>query len=178
MSTARHRSSAKITGRDLRHLAELARSDFDCFFRRYKQWRPYSCRLLLICLCQGAARHYVKPTRVLDTHRKGGVSDFDVWGFFRDRLRHRPFPPRRHGRKGFGQSKFGQTSDEPRLIGRRVDIFGRSIRLRRSETCIQAVHRYLREPPTLSWQKLQKSPVVVIWPAKWRRKVIWKPADS
>jgi hypothetical protein len=175
MSTAQHRSSAKITDGDLRHLAELARADFDCFFRRCERWRPYSSRLLLICLCQGAARHYVKPTRVLDTDRKGGVNDFDVWGFFRDRFSDRPFPPRRHGRKDFGRSKFGRTPGEPQLTGRRVDIFGRSIRLSRTESAIEAVRRYLSEAPTRSWWELQQSAVVVIWPDDLRGQVIWNP---
>ena len=173
MSTAQHRSSAKITDGDLRHLAKLARADFACFFRSYERWRPYSSRLLLICLCQGAARHYVKPTRVLDTDRKGGVNDFDVWCLFRHRLSDRPFPPRRHGRKGFGGSKFGQTPGEQQLTGRRVDIFGRSIRLSPSESAIEAVQRYLAEPPTRSWWELQQSAVVVIWPDDLRGQVIW-----
>jgi hypothetical protein len=43
-------------------------------------------RLRLICLCQGAARHYV--------HGDRGVADFELWGFFEE-VRGHPFrlPP-------------------------------------------------------------------------------------
>ena len=105
MSQSPGRSFERITRADLRRLKDLALRDFGSFFDRH-QGHPYSGRLMLICLCQGAAQHYVKPTRGGDSDRQGGVNDFDVWGFFRARPDGRPFPYRRRGVQDFGPSKF------------------------------------------------------------------------
>lgn len=175
MSNSRYRSFEKITRADLRRLSMLAHADFDTFFRRHERWRRYSDRLILICLCQGAARHYVEPNRVVTSDREGGVNDFDVWGFFRDRPNDRPFPPRRHGFQDFGPSKFGRNpNDKPRFTGRRVDVLGRSISMLRSETPIQSVQRYLREGRTESSRRLAERPVVVVWPSEDCGRIIWK----
>jgi hypothetical protein len=131
---------------------------------------------MLICLCQGAALHYVAPHGGVATDRKGGVNDFDVWGFFRDRPNHhRPFPPRRHGFQDFGPSKFGRNPyDKPRFTGRRVDLFGRSIEKQRSETPVRTLQRYLREGRKPSARRLAERPVVVLWPSEQRGQIIWK----
>jgi hypothetical protein len=63
MSKSRHRSFARITRRGLRRLADIATADFQDLFARKPYSRPYSKRLGLICLCQGAATHSV------DVHR-------------------------------------------------------------------------------------------------------------
>lgn len=109
MSNSANRSFERITRTDLRRLSTKAVADLENFFHRYERWRPYQSRLMLICLCQGAALHYVAPHGGVATDRHGGVNDFDVWGFFQDRPNHRPFPPRRHGFQDFGLSKFGRN---------------------------------------------------------------------
>jgi hypothetical protein len=175
MSNARHRSFELITRADLRRLTKLAVGDFDGFFRRHKRWRPYADRLMLICLCQGAARHYCDPKRTFASEREGGVNDFDVWGFFRKRPNLQAFPYRRHGVQDFGPSKFGRSpNDEQRFTGRRIDVFGRSIETRRSETPIEATQRYLRENHTNSAGHLAKRPVVVLWPENDCGRIIWR----
>ena len=177
MSNSASRSFERITTADLRRLSMLALADFDSLFHRYERWRPYQGRLILICLCQGAALHYVRPRKGVTSDRQGGINDFDVWGFFRHRTNDRPFPPRRHGRQDFGPSKFGRNpNEEARFSGRRVDVLGRSIEKQRSETTIEAVQRYLRRPPTQSARRLAERPVVVLWPSAWRGRVIWKGA--
>jgi hypothetical protein len=174
MSNSASRSFKKITRADLGRLSSLALTDFEDFFRRHQQWRPYRQRLLLICLCQGAASHYVTPRRGVATDREGGVNNFDVWGFFRDQPNGRPFPPRRHGRQDFGPSKFGRNpKDKSRFTGRRVDVLARSIDKRRSENAIQAVQRYLRLRRAKSARLLAERPVVVLWPSKMVGQTIW-----
>jgi hypothetical protein len=173
MSNRANRSFAKITRSDLRRLSSLARADFEAFFRRHPQWRPYQKRLLLICLCQGAASHYVAPRRGVAGDREGGINDFDVWGFFHVLPNKRPFPYRRHGRQDFGPSKFGRSpSDLPRFTGRRIDVLVRSVEKRRSETPVQAVQRYLRTGRAKSARLLAERPVVVLWPGKMVGRVI------
>jgi hypothetical protein len=94
----------------------LALADFESFFRRNKRWRPYEDRLMLICLCQGAARHYVEPHRGVATDRKGGVNDFDVWSFFRKHASDRPFPPRRHGFQDFGLEYAIEVTNDGKVV--------------------------------------------------------------
>ena len=151
MSKSANRSFERITDIDLRRLSALAAADFDDLFRRNARWRPYRRRLLLLCLCQGAALHYASPRRGTAADRIGGVNDFDVWGFFADWPNGRPFPPRRHGFQDFGPSKFGRSpKDKPRFRGRRVDVLGRSIQKRPRESPIAALRRYLETRRTES----------------------------
>ena len=85
---------------DLRRLAALALGYFDDLFeRKPNTGGRFRDRLLLLALCQGAALHYVDGSH--------GVKDFDVWGFFRG-LPDVSFPPRGHGRRDFGRSRFGR----------------------------------------------------------------------
>jgi hypothetical protein len=173
MSNIQNRSFEEITYADLDRLSTLALADIASLYRRHERCRPYEDRFMLICLCRGAARHYVRPSHGT-TQAREGVNDFDVWGFFRDRLNARPFPPRRHGFQDFGPSKFGRSpNDGPRYTGRRIDVLGRSIPVRCIETPIEAVRRYLQEGGTESARRLAERPVVVVWPREQMGKVIW-----
>jgi hypothetical protein len=142
MSNSPHRSFTRITRNDLAQLAKIAVRDFADLCQRQRHSRRYADRLRLICLCQGAARHYV--------HYDRGVQDFDLWGFFEE-IRGHPFPYRRRGKHDFGPSKFGCNPDDgEKFKGRRVDVIGRSIEIPKNETAIEAVQRYLREARTKS----------------------------
>ena len=113
MNNSRCRSFAHITEHDLARLAQIGVYDFADLCRRKEHCRPYAGRLGVICLCRGAARHYIYGDR--------GVQDFDLWGFFREIPGH-PFPYRRRGTHDFGPSKFGRNPDDgPYYEGRRVD---------------------------------------------------------
>ena len=74
VSNSPHRSFERITTNDLARVAQIAFDDFADLCQRKEYCRRYADRLRLICLCQGAARHYV--------HHDRGVWDFDLWGFF------------------------------------------------------------------------------------------------
>jgi hypothetical protein len=166
VSNSPHRSFARITRTDLARLAQIALDDFADLCRRQKYSRRYADRLRLICLCQGAARHHVYHDR--------GVWDFDLWGFL-DEVRGHPFPYRRRSEHDFGSSKFGRDPDDDGFKGRKVDVIGRSIRVSKNETPIEAVQRYLREARTVSAALLAERPVIVVWPARYRGRVIWDP---
>lgn len=154
MSNSPHRSYKRITRNDLVRLAQISHDDFADLCRRQKYSHRYKGRLRLICLCQGAARHYV--------HHDRGVQDFDLWGFFEE-VRGHPFPYRRRGERDFGPSKFGRNPDDGDAFkGRRVDVMGRSIRIPENETPIEAVQRYLGEAWTKSASLLAERPVIVV----------------
>jgi hypothetical protein len=165
VSNSPNRSFARITPDDLARLAQIALDDFADLCARQKYTSRYADRLRLICLCQGAARHYV--------HHDRGVQDFDLWGFFEE-VRGSPFPYRRRGEHDFGPSKFGRNPDDGDAFkGRKVDVIGRSIRMPKNETPIEAVQRYLREARTTSAALLAERPVIVVWPVKNRGRIIW-----
>jgi hypothetical protein len=165
MSKSPHRSFARITRNDLARLARIALDDFSDLCRRQKYSCRYVDRLRPICLCQGAARHYVQGDR--------GVQDFDLWGFF-DEVRGHPFPYRRCGKHDFGPSKFGHNpEDGDAFKGRRVDVIGRSISISKDQTPIETVQRYLREASTVSASPLAERPVIVVWPNRNCGKDIW-----
>jgi hypothetical protein len=113
-------------------------------------------------LCQGAALQFVDG--------QNGVKDFDVWSFFAVKKGVPQFPPRRHARVDFGESKFGREPGES-LKGRRVDVFGRSIK--RHGSAIESVQTHLRDHPTRAAYFLAKKAVVLLEPANLRGTIIW-----
>lgn len=164
-------SLERITKTDLRRLGALTLDYFNDLFARkpYPSGR-FRSRLLLLALCQGAALHYVD--------RSHGVKDFDVWGFFRA-LPDVSFPPRGHGRRDFGRSRFGRHPDNDHYEGRRVDILGRSIDVGRGDDAIGAVRRWLANgrPGSSAWH-LAKRPVIAIYPEPILGRRIWSPAEQ
>jgi hypothetical protein len=170
VSNSPHRSFKRITPKDLASLAQIALDDFADLCQRQKHSRRYANRLRLICLCQGAARHYV--------HGDRGVQDFDLWGFFEE-VRNHAFPYRRRGEHDFGPSKFGRNPDDGDAFkGRRVDVMGRSISMSKGKTPIEAVQRYLNGARTKSASLLAERPVVAVWPSRYRGQVIWDARPS
>ena len=162
-----YRSFKRITHTDLKRLAYLTLVDLRSLFERKSHSRAYADRLLLLCLCQGAATHYVRGDR--------GINDFDVWAFFKTHPKY-VFPYRRRGMVDFGPSRFGCNSkDKASFTGRRIDVIGRAIAVKNKEKPIVALQRYLLEAPRVSspWH-LARQPVVVVWPVSLRGRVIWE----
>jgi hypothetical protein len=138
-------------------------------FARNPRWLPYRHRILCVALCQGAALHYVD--------RQTGVKDFDVYTFY---AAHSvgPFPARWLLPADFGPSRFGRNpEDEPWLDGRRVDLIGRSLKVRPSADPVEAVRSYLTNARRGTPLCLAKKAVVLIDPEPLRGKVSWTPAD-
>lgn len=166
-STVTERSGEKIERHHLHRLAEIAIGDLDDFFQRYPKHVGYRDRLMVICLCQGAAGHFV--------HRDRGVKDFDVWAFFRKRQR--PFPSRRHAKRDFGPSRFGRHPNDAHRRGRGVDLFGRSIPCENGQDPHDCVREWLASGRTSS-RAIRKNPVVVIHPAEEVGSIIWDPGSA
>ena len=110
MKKKRYPSFAKITKTDLARLAALATECLDDMLARTKTGKFYSADSVLMgCLCQGAARHYL--------HGDRGVNDFDVVFFFQTNPAKR-FPYRWKGKRDFGRSKFGvNPTDARKYVG-------------------------------------------------------------
>lgn len=161
------RSQELVEKHHLRRLTKIAISDLRDFFRRCPDTGElYRNRRMLICLCQGGARHFVR--------QDCGVKDFDVWAFFREHPE-RPFPYRRRGKKDFGHSQFGRHPGDEGYRGRRVDLFGRSIPCDDGQRPLDCVRAWLRQGNTTSSREIAKSPVVVIHPDPIIGQIIWDP---
>jgi hypothetical protein len=146
------RSFVQIRPADLRRLDEIAREDLDNFFRESPIYAVYRDRLLMTCLCQGAAQHWVDNSH--------GVKDFDVWAFF---MAHpdRPFPARRRKARDFQDGRFGRHPADEGYTGRRVDILGRSVMHSRERDPVQSVLAWLTGS-TVSAKHLRRRPVVLL----------------
>jgi hypothetical protein len=111
-----NRSLEKLDQGDLRRLSKLTLNDLQSLYqRRPETGALYADRLIALCLCQGAAEHFVRPGH--------GIKDFDVRAFFSAHPE-RPFPYRRQGIVDFGMSRFGRHPDDSGFAGRRVDVIG------------------------------------------------------
>jgi hypothetical protein len=166
---ASERSRERITGADLLRLGDLALLDLAGLVERETATgRRYRNRLLCIALCQGAAQHYVDGAH--------GVKDFDVWSFFAAHPAG-PFPYRRRVERDFGRSKFSRHPADPRrFLGRRVDLGGRSLPVAPRADPVDSVRSYLAAGRTETARSLSQRPVVLLWPAGLRGRVIW-PLD-
>ncbi len=153
---------------DLHRLAELALARIDVAFDKHPQKRAlYEERLLGLCLCQGAADHFLDPSQ------SRGVHDFDVWAFFARRPEARLWN-RKPFTADFGPSKFGRSPVDPsRYEGRRVDVLWRCIPA--EDDGGEAMHRYFADGRTASARALRLKAAVSIWPPKATGEIVWRP---
>ena len=159
------RSLKRITLTDLKRLASIAREDQeDLFNRNFELEKLYRNRLICIALCQGAALHYLDG--------KNGIKDFDVWTFFHEHPQ-RPFPYRRLKQRDFGDSKFGKTPGKADYIGKSVDLIGRSIPWKSSQSPVQAIRNFLTNSNNRTPWLLAKKAVIILEPEDLLGIVAW-----
>lgn len=159
------RSYHQITKDHLLRLRKIALDDLADFFQRTPETGDlYSNRLFAVALCQGAALHYVDGKR--------GVKDFDVWSFFKPHPE-RQFPFRRYKKQDFGDPLFGTAEDSPGFVGRRVDLFGRSIPDEDYSDPVAVLRRYLLGRQTESARYLAQKAVVLLEPLHLLGTVVW-----
>jgi hypothetical protein len=165
VSNSSNRSFEKIEIADLERLRDLALGYLDDLFTRKPDGSGrLRGHLMLLCLVQGGARHFV--------YRDRGVRDFDVLGLFRS-IPDIKYNPQHMKSLDFGPSKFGSDPDEPWLQGRKVDIVGRSIEFRCADTSVLALRRYLEQGKTQSARLWAQRPVVGLWPKEHLGRVLW-----
>lgn len=170
MRTRSARSLARIDRNDLLRLAKIAADVEAGLFARNPQGAGrYADRLICRALCQGAALHYLDG--------RNGVKDFDVWSFYAERD-DGPFPYRWRGTADYGPSKFGRYPDDPpSFTGRRVDLLGRSLDMRRDAEPTAALRGYLSAARTRSAKELAAKAVVLISPESVAGQVAWPEAS-
>lgn len=169
------RSFEAIEVVDLQRLASIALTKLEDAFSRHPEKRThFAANLLAICLCQGAADHFLH----LRSSRDRGVNDFDLWAFY-ERQPSASFWNRSPSLADFGQSKFGRSPRDPiRYLGRRVDVFWRTISSGPSESALQATRHYFEFPRSNSALELRKKSAVLIWPEGNAGVAIWDPLQE
>lgn len=131
--------------------------------------RVYRNRILLVALCQGAAKHFIDG--------KTGVKDLDVYTFYAEKP-DTMMTPLRHVAVDFGESEFGyRPKDEPvkgeRFVGRRVDLLQRSLKVSPRTDPVKAVRDWLQTSRATTPKLLREKAVVGIWPDEYLGQIIW-----
>lgn len=155
------RSFETIDKEDLKRLRDLALKDLEEFFYRHPCYKVYENSLILIALCQGAAKHFVDG--------KTGVKDFDVWSFFVENPSVR-LPYRRWKQLDSELNKFGVHSNDAKkgYKGRHVDLFMRTIKAdivkRKRDDPKGCINEYLKQAKSTSPKLLAEKTVIGLYP--------------
>jgi len=147
-----------LTITDLKHLKGLALREHEAFFERNPHLKSaYHNWLIGICLCQGAASHYLNT--------KVGVKDFDIWHFYVE-TGHRNFPYR-----------FRKTIENG-YKGRPIDFLKRAIPKDTYDSSLrdpkQTIMKYLLERNTKSKRCLLRKAIIGLSPNTIFGRVLWK----
>lgn len=154
------RTYEPITINDLKKLRELALSEHEDFFKRNPHLTSaYRNSLVAICLCQGAASHYL--------NNKIGINDFDIWHFYVENNVTK-FPYRAHKRLAAGYK------------GKPIDFLKRTIPkdICSSNNPDQILMKYLLQKNTNTKRLLLKQAIIGLFPDKIFSKVIWTGSGS
>jgi hypothetical protein len=191
------RTYLKLGGRDLRRIQGFALQELNRFLYHAGsppgKFRVYRYRLIAICLCQGAAQHYLQSKLIAHFDRKvvirsdtirekgyridtggrvlAGLKDIDVWFFFR------PHPGvripdigncRKHAVGSFG--RFGDRDLDFMKKVINTNIVANAKGGRRKEI----VRSYLENANTLTSNCLAAASVVGLYPDSLLGRLIWK----
>lgn len=165
------RSFDPITLADMTRLAEIGERAFADVCRLGNKSSVYNGRLMVLCLCQGAALHHKQTIENVPEPECRGVADFDVWGFFNAHPE-RAFPWRWRVERDFGASHFGHLAGDDRRVGRKVDVIGRSIVIAGAQSPIESVLRWLQGPGNSPFA-IRERPVFVISAGPDFGRMIW-----
>ncbi|WP_461867123.1 hypothetical protein [Thermococcus sp.] len=147
-----------LTKSDLEELRRLALREHEDFFRRNPHLtRTYHNSLVGICLCQGAASHYL--------NLNVGIKDFDIWHFYIE-SNITKFPYRAHKRYVNGYK------DKP------IDFLKRAIPKEICDSCSndpkQIITKYLLEKDTNTKRLLLKKAVIGLYPDEIFDEILWR----
>lgn len=148
----------KLYKNDLKQLKNIALNEHNNFFKRnYHLKTAYKNSLIGICLCQGAASHYLNPSI--------GIKDFDIWYFY-IKSRNTNFPYR-----AFKTIKDGYKGRYVNFLKRAIPKY---IYNSYSSGPEQVIMKYLFERNTKTKILLLKKAVIGLYPDEIFGKVLWR----
>ena len=150
----------KLTTDDLKEMRDYALRELERFCQIGQgKYSIYKEKLVAICLCQGAAKHYV--------YQKNGVEDIDIWFFFEEdenvKIPH------------IGNMRKLIWATLTKLGTKPFDFLKKMIPLDfvvendKSKT----IHNYLERCKTRTAEILSEKPIVGLYPDEVFGKVLW-----
>jgi len=152
---------------DLKEIRQHALVELDRFLYRIGnpkgKYVVYRDRLIVICLCQGAAQHFVDRTT--------GIKDIDVWFFFQE---HRDVKI-----PDIKNMRYSVYVIFKNIGKKRVDFLKKGLRKDIIDTAKstepgEILSSYLRRANTHTSQSLSQKSVIGLYPDKVFGKAIWK----
>jgi len=165
MMQADTRTYEKLDKEDLQELLVHAEEELGRFLSTNSgKYAVYQSQLVAICLCQGAAKHYVDSVT--------GVKDLDVWLFFEEHDTVK-IPHRGNARKEI-QANF------KKLGPKRIDFMKKMIPLRFivKNDAQNSLQNYLSLAVTSTSAELSLKPVIGLSPSAIFGRVLWSPSSS
>jgi hypothetical protein len=158
-------SKELITTSDIEKLLEFSLRELDDFTTRNPSSKLARVRPLAICLCQGAALHFI--------NQGDGIKDFDIYFFYED------FYARAIKRVDSSSifEKFGVWKEDWNrgFKGRRIDFCRRKIgKIEGTESIKEKLVDFLSENKTDTARNLAKKAVIGLWPKEIFKNVIWQ----
>lgn len=156
------RTYEKLTKEDLKEIEQYAKEELKRFLNKEK-YKVYENKLIAICLCQGAAQHFVDG--------KTGIKDIDVWFFFKED-KDVKIPNFKNMRKSVSK-KFTNIGEK------RIDFLKKAIKediinKSESEKPEDILKSYLQNGHTSSSKLLAQKSVVGLFPPDIFEKIIWE----
>ena len=149
-----------LTKHDIEQLKEIALKEHEKFFERNPRLKEaYYNSLIGICLCQGAASHYLNP--------EVGIKDFDIWHFYTENNTTR-FSCRRPKKLKLPNGYRGKPID---FLKRAIpsDIYNSNF-----GSPGQIIMNYLFEKNTKTKTLLLKKAIIGLYPDEIFNKILWK----
>jgi hypothetical protein len=156
------RTYEKLTKEDLKEIEQYAKEELKRFLNKEK-YKVYENKLIAICLCQGAAQHFVNG--------KTGIKDIDVWFFFEED-KDVKIPNFKNMRKSVSK-KFTNIGEK------RIDFLKKAIKediinKSESEKPEDILKSYLQNGNTSTSKHLAKKSVIGLFPTEIFGKIIWE----
>lgn len=171
MQASNVRTYEKLGVSDLQEMKCHALKELSRFYVKVGKpagkYKVYKHKLIAICLCQGAAQHFVNGTT--------GIKDLDIWFFFKEDANVK-IPDIKNMR--YSVDKLLKN-----LGVKRIDFLKKSIKasvLSNSKTQQpqDLLRAYLQHANTTTSKELAKKPVVGLYPEKIFGVIIWQPTTS
>jgi len=158
------RTYSRFTEDDLKEMQRYAKKELKRFLEISNgKYSVYEGKLIAICLCQGAAQHFVD--------KKTGIKDIDIWVFFEEDESVK-IPHRRNMRKS--ECIRFKNLGEKRVDWMKKMINKDIVKKARGRNPEDIFRAYLKNPKTQTARFLSKKSVVGLFPDEILGKVIWK----